>query len=469
MSAAPAPCESWCDELGPTKIVHLWEPRVKMRGILVIDNLACGPSIGGVRMAPDVDTREVFRLARAMTLKNAAAGLPHGGGKAGILADPATTDREALVRAFARGIRELTDYVPGPDMGTDEAAMAWTLDEIGRAVGLPRVLGGIPLDELGATGFGLAECACVAADAAGLDLEGADVAIEGFGNVGRHAAASLAERGCRLVAASDSKGAVHDPSGMDVEALSEAKRKTGSVTGFDAARKIEQADLLTVPCDILVPAARPDSIHEENADAIQAKLILQGANIPATPAAEARLHERGVLSIPDFIANAGGVICASVELHGGTEGLAFATIAEKIRHNTGEVLKRSHSAGVLPRAGRRRPGARTRARGEWLPQGLARRPDSSATRGVVASEKRRSEGISASVRGGPALVCPSDVHSLAPPPRGIQFRRGPRRRAARLPALGELCTLPRREPPSRRVAHVRRRRCITPRSLGVGP
>lgn len=144
------------DELGPEKIVLIREPRVGLEAVVVVDNVACGPAIGGVRMAPDVTVEEVVRLARAMTLKNAAAGLPHGGGKAGILADStcAPDRKEALVRAFARMIRGLTEYIPGPDMGTNEACMAWISDEIGRAVGLPRVVGGIPLDEIGATATG---------------------------------------------------------------------------------------------------------------------------------------------------------------------------------------------------------------------------------------------------------------------------------------------------------------------------
>ena len=198
--------EEYCDDLGPIKIVHLHEPSCGLRGIVVIDNVACGSSIGGVRMAADVSTREVFRLARAMTLKNAAAGLPHGGGKAGILADPQTSDKARLIRAFARAIRDLVEYIPGPDMGTDETCMGWIHDEIGRAGGLPRVLGGIPLDEIGATGFGVAECAEVAAPLCNLTINGAAVAIEGFGNVGKHAARFLEEKGARLVAASDSKG-----------------------------------------------------------------------------------------------------------------------------------------------------------------------------------------------------------------------------------------------------------------------
>ncbi len=187
--------QHYCDDLGPAKIVHLYDPSCDLRAIVVIDNVACGPSIGGVRMAIDVSTDEVFRLARAMTLKNASAGLAHGGGKAGILADPKTCDKQRLMRAFAKAIRDLSEYIPGPDMGTDETCMAWTHDEIQRAVGLPRVLGGIPLDEIGATGYGLAACAEVAAEFCELQLNGATVAIEGFGNVGRHAARFLAEKG----------------------------------------------------------------------------------------------------------------------------------------------------------------------------------------------------------------------------------------------------------------------------------
>jgi len=194
------------DELGPAKILILREPRVGLEAVVVIDDVACGPAIGGVRMAPDVTLPEVCRLARAKTFKNAAAGLPHGGGKSGILADPTCSPRqkEALVRTFARMIRELTEYIPGPDMGTSEVCMAWIKDEIDRAVGLPRALGGIPLDEIGATGFGLAVAAEVATAGATLSLKGARVAIQGFGAVGQHAARFLVRRGARVVAASDS-------------------------------------------------------------------------------------------------------------------------------------------------------------------------------------------------------------------------------------------------------------------------
>jgi glutamate dehydrogenase (NAD(P)+) len=141
----------------------------------VIDNVACGPAIGGVRMAPDVSTEEAFRIARAMTFKNAAAGLPHGGGKSVIFADPKMPlpDKERLIRAFAAAISHLTDYIPGPDMGTDELAMGWIKDETDPAVGLPHEIGGMPLDEIGATGFGLAVAIDVAREHIGLPLAGA--------------------------------------------------------------------------------------------------------------------------------------------------------------------------------------------------------------------------------------------------------------------------------------------------------
>src|SRR5690349_7955172 len=198
----------FADELGPLKLLHIWRPALGLKAVVAIDNIACGPAVGGVRMAPDVSTEEAFRLARAMTLKNAAAGLPHGGGKSVIFADPRMPigKKEELIRGFAAASADLVDYIPGPDMGTDELAMGWIRDETGRAVGLPRELGGIPIDELGATGFGLVAAIEVAARDIGLALSGARVAIQGFGSVGKHAARFLAEKGAVVVGASDSQG-----------------------------------------------------------------------------------------------------------------------------------------------------------------------------------------------------------------------------------------------------------------------
>ncbi|WP_428264515.1 Glu/Leu/Phe/Val family dehydrogenase [Haliangium sp.] len=340
------------DPLGPAKVVFVREPRVGLEAIVVVDNVACGPAIGGTRMAVDVDVREVFRLARAMTFKNAAAGLAHGGAKSGIVADPGCSpaQKEALVRAFARAIRAIEDYIPGPDMGTNEACMAWVHDEIGRAVGLPRVVGGIPLDEIGATGLGLAAAAEVAAPAIGLELAGARVAVQGFGAVGVHGARFLAEHGAVLVAASDSRGAVHAPAGLDLAALIAHKHEAGQVAGFAGGQDIDRDAVVGVDCDIWIPAARPDVLTADNVSGLKAKLVLQGANIPATPAAETWMHEHGVLSVPDFIANAGGVICAAVEYHDGTQAQAVEVIQNKIRANTAETLDRARADGLEPRA-----------------------------------------------------------------------------------------------------------------------
>ena len=341
----------FADDLGPEKILHVHDPATGLRAIVVVDNVACGPSIGGARMQPDVSVDECFRLARAMTLKNAAARIPHGGGKSVIFADPkmGLGEKERLVRSFACAIEDIRDYIVGPDMGTDETCMAWCHDEIGRAVGLPPEIGGIPLDEIGATGFGLSVCAQAAQAFCDVDLDGARVVIQGFGSVGRHAARFLTEQGARLVAAADSRGGVVAESGLDVDALLAHKATGASVAGFAGGKAITGNALLDVACDIFVPAARPDVIRADNVQRVSAKLILSGANIAVTCEAERALHDRGVLVVPDFIANAGGVICASVEYHGGTQTQAFAAIEEKIRVNTTTVLADAADKGEPPR------------------------------------------------------------------------------------------------------------------------
>ncbi len=341
----------FADDLGPEKVIAVYEPKLDLRGILVVDNTAAGPAVGGCRMAPDVTLEECFRLARAMTMKNAAAGLPHGGGKSVIIGDPKMpADRkETVVRAFAHALRDIRDYVMGPDMGLNERAMAWVHDEIGRSVGLPREIGGIPLDEIGATGFGVAIAAEVAQEFTGIKLTGARVAVQGFGAVGKHAARFLAARGAVLVAASDSVGTIADPKGLDVAALAQLKEQGASVVEFSAGQRLDRDAIVGVDCDIWIPAARPDVVTMSNVKSLRAKLILQGANIPISAEAEQWLHEHGVLSLPDFIVNAGGVICAAVEYRGGTQSQAFQTIEEKIRNNTRAVFEAMRRRNVAPR------------------------------------------------------------------------------------------------------------------------
>ena len=342
-------CDIKFDDLGPQKVLYLYSPKADLKAFVVVDNTALGPSIGGVRVSQSVTVKEVMRLARTMTLKNSISGIPHGGGKAGIIADPRDRNKEHYFRIFARQIRELHEYIPGPDMGSDEECMAWVHDETGRAVGLPQEIGGLPLDKIGATGFGLAECAEVACPFAGITLKGAKVAIQGFGSVGKATAMFLSEKGAVVVAASDTKGTIYNASGIDIKELIEVKNATGSVINYKNGTKKKTEDIFSSDCEILIPAATPDVINKENVNLIKAGLILQGANIPATMDAEEILHHKGILSIPDFIANAGGVIMAAMEYAKKIEKEAFDAISTRIKSNTKLILEKSRSEKILPR------------------------------------------------------------------------------------------------------------------------
>lgn len=343
--------DRFMDDLGPERIVQIYVPGPNLKAVVVIDNLARGPAIGGTRMAVDVSVEECVRLARAMTLKNAVADLPHGGAKSVIFADPSMQlkQKEQVIRAFASAITDLKKYIPGPDMGTNEISMAWIHDETERAVGLPRSLGGIPLDEIGATGYGLAIAAEVAANYSSIELEGARLVVQGFGAVGQNAARYFSKRGAILIAASDSKGAIFNSTGLDIERLIDHKLEGQILSNFPDGKNLARGEIVSIACDIWIPAARPDVITHTNVDTLDCKIVIQGANIPVTRKAEQRLHERQILSIPDFVANAGGVICASVEYHGGTESAAFDAIEYKIRRNVDEVLRLAKDGSLLPR------------------------------------------------------------------------------------------------------------------------
>ncbi|WP_119273228.1 Glu/Leu/Phe/Val family dehydrogenase [Taklimakanibacter deserti] len=340
-----------CDALGPYKIVHICRQRPLLKAVVVVDNVARGPAIGGLRMAGDATLPECMRLARAMTLKNAAAGLPHGGAKSVIIGDPHVPleDKEVLIRAFASAIRDIEEYIAGPDMGTDERCMAWIHDEIGRVIGVPRELGGIPLDEIGATGFGCMIAAEVAGEFARVPLKGARVAIQGFGAVGQHAARFLAERGAILVAASDSKGTIIDERGIDPLKLAHIKQRGGTVLDANVPLKRDRNAIIAADCDIWIPAARPDVLQADNVGQLKAKMVIQGANIPVTAEAERYLNAHAILSVPDFIANAGGVICGAVEYRRGSEREVFELIGTLVAQNTREVLTRARNTKALPR------------------------------------------------------------------------------------------------------------------------
>jgi glutamate dehydrogenase (NAD(P)+) len=302
-------------------------------------------------MAVDVSTEECFRLARAMTFKNAAAGLPHGGGKSVIYGDPKMPQKqkEKLIRTLARALAEEKHYIFGPDMGTNEECMAWVKDEINRSVGLPREVGGIPLDEIGATGFGISHVVDVALPSCNFDIKGARVAVQGFGAVGKHSAKFLAEKGAVLVATADSQGTIHNPNGLDIDELIRLKEAGKSVIDYEDGEASDCETIIGVECEIWIPAARPDVVNDTNVHLMKTCLVVQGANIPFTRGAEKYLHDKGVLCIPDFIANAGGVICAAMEYQGMSETATLQVVEEKLRRNTKLVLEASAEKGLMPR------------------------------------------------------------------------------------------------------------------------
>jgi glutamate dehydrogenase/leucine dehydrogenase len=340
--------DEFADDFGPEKIIHIYEPKSKLKAIVVIDNIAMGPALGGCRMAPDVTTREVARLARAMTLKNALSGLPHGGGKSAILADSKSSNKEAIVRQFAQSIKSLANYIPGPDMGTDETSVAYIFDEIGRGAGLPKVLGGIPLDELGMTGYGLAVAARAVSETTGMALKNARVVIQGFGNVGKAAAKYLQESEVKVIATCDSKGAIKNNDGIDIPALTEFVKNGRRVQDSKLGENISKKQMLEIESDIFIPSARPDIFTEANQHLLNTKLVLEGANIPITHEAAKQIHERGVIIIPDVIANAGGVICAATEYQKMTKSLAFERVRATISDNTKKVLRRTQDEKIPP-------------------------------------------------------------------------------------------------------------------------
>jgi glutamate dehydrogenase/leucine dehydrogenase len=340
------------DQWGPEKVVFVTDPKIRLSGTLVIDNTALGPGKGGIRLQPDVTADEVFRLARAMTWKNAISDLPFGGAKAGIISRE-DIDKGILIRGFARAIKRLVpeEYIAGPDMGTNEEDMAIFADEIGMSkasTGKPLRMGGLP-HELGSTGFGVAESVVITSKFAGVSLTNASIAIEGFGNVGTFTAKFLSEKGAKIVAVSDSKGTIYNEKGLDIEKLLKTKKELGAVTKYEAGKVLPTTALFELPINILIPGARPDVIHDGNVDRIKAKIIVEAGNIPMGESIEKLLAQRGVVIVPDFVANAGGVISSYVEFTGGTEQEMFNSIKEKICKNTELVLKTAEKEAITTR------------------------------------------------------------------------------------------------------------------------
>ena len=296
-----------------------------LTGHRVQHNFSRGPAKGGLRYSPEVDLDEVRALAMWMTWKCALLDVPYGGAKGGVRIDPRNYSEDELQRVTRRYASEIGPIIgpsrdiPAPDIGTDEKTMAWIMDThsvsvghtvLGVVTGKPVSLGG-SLGRAMATSRGVVEVALAALDTLGLAPAATTAAVQGFGKVGRGAAELLAEAGVRVVAASDQYGGVHDPAGLDVPALCAHVDVTGSVVGF--ADPIDNADLLELEVDLLVPAAVEGVIHAGNADRIRARAVVEGANGPTSTDADQVLADRGVLVVPDILANAGGVVVSYFE------------------------------------------------------------------------------------------------------------------------------------------------------------
>jgi glutamate dehydrogenase (NAD(P)+) len=297
-------------------------------GYRVIHNDILGPSKGGIRYAPDVHLDEVKALAAWMTWKCAVVDIPFGGAKGGVRCDPRKLSLQQIEKITRRYTANMLDVfgperdIPAPDVNTNEQIMAWILDtwsmhmkrtEPGVVTGKPLVLGG-SLGRKEATGRGVMHSALKGMSKLGINPKQATVAVEGFGNVGSISAMLLAEQGCKIVAISDMSAAFHNENGIDIAAaMAYSEAHNFLLEGFTGGEKITHEQLLTIKCDVLVPAAREDRITKRNAEAVQAKLIVEGANGPTTAGADPILDKKGVLVVPDILANAGGVTVSYFE------------------------------------------------------------------------------------------------------------------------------------------------------------
>jgi glutamate dehydrogenase (NAD(P)+) len=296
-------------------------------GYRVQYNITLGPAKGGIRYHPGVTLDEVTALAAWMTWKCAVAHVPFGGGKGGIIVDPNRLSRRELEALTRRYVAEIVDAigpekdVPAPDVNTNDQIMAWVMDTYSMHVGhtATAVVTGKPIEMGGslgrreATGRGVMIVTREAAKHLGVQIQGATVAVQGFGNVGSVSADLLARLGAKIVAITDWKGGVYNDKGLDVTKMLDYARQHKSIEGFPGGDPLDNTKLFSLPVDVLIPAALENQITMENAPSIKAKIIAEGANGPTTPDAHKHLHERGVFVIPDILANAGGVTTSYFE------------------------------------------------------------------------------------------------------------------------------------------------------------
>ena len=353
------------DEFGPEKILEIYDAKTGMHGFVVIDNTARGPGKGGIRMTPTVTLDEVAKLARVMTWKTSLADLPFGGAKAGIISpkDLTLEKKKKIIEAFSRALKVISPklYIAAPDINTAEKEMKWFAEANGdwrSCTGKPSSMCtkvgkskkcGIP-HEYGSTGFGVYHATLVAAPFAGLDIKKSTVAVEGLGNVGSFAAKYLSKNAnTKVVAVSDSKGLIYNKDGLDIAKLLEVKKKTGSVINYKPGQILDNKKVTKLPVDILITAAIPDVIKKEDILSVKAKMIVEGSNIPISEEVEETLHKRGILVVPDFVANAGGVISSYAEYRGKSPRDMFKLVKQKIKKNTKLVLELAKKKKCKPR------------------------------------------------------------------------------------------------------------------------
>ncbi|EMP54886.1 Glu/Leu/Phe/Val dehydrogenase [Marinobacter santoriniensis NKSG1] len=351
-------------------------------------NDALGPSRDGTRVSPDLDLDEVKSLALIMSIKHAAGRIPAGGGKGGIEADPrelSPREFESLCRAYIRFLRPRGQAydVPGADIGTDLQTMSWMLDEYESITGYhepaavndkPPILGG-SLGGYEATGSGVFDVFRVAAEQAGLEIDGLRVAIQGFGQVGSVAASKFHDAGCVVVAVSDSRGGVFAKEGLNIPELLEHKRVTGKVAGFAGSQDLSGGAMLECDCDVLVPASVQGVITGENAGRIKARMLVEAANAPTTVKAEALLLEKGTIIVPDVLANAGSVqLCQMERSQGLSDNYWDLETINRLRQ---ERLAKAYREAVDTAAGH---GLKSVRLGAWI-NGLKRMEEAMHLRG----------------------------------------------------------------------------------------
>ena len=353
------------DEFGPEYVINIYDPKLKMEGFLVIDNTVLGPGKGGIRMTDNVSAEEVFRLARTMTFKNALADLPFGGAKAGIIWKGGSPElKKQFVQSFARSIKLLTPkkYIAAPDVNTGEKEMQWFVEATGNwrsATGKPanlcmKLFGekeekcGIP-HEYGSTGFGVAKTAETAAEMLKIDIKGAKVAIHGFGNVGTFAYIFLTDMGAKVIALADAQTSIFQEDGFDKGLMLKIIRDKKTLKDYPFGEKITAEKFWEIPTDILIPASITNVINDKNKDKIKTKVIVEAGNIPMSEEIEKEFLKKGIWIVPDFIANAGGVISSYAEYRGYNPKKMMDTIEKKIKKNVRIIMQKSIKENKNPR------------------------------------------------------------------------------------------------------------------------